>query len=130
MQMAITDSRLSGRLTGLVLFALLCGCATRLPTVPHDEGDISVRIVEGSFHRQRELQAGSPEARRFDKWLEENAGGWRGYYATAPKDGIFVSTRLGLLQFSRSMVIAVNQEGQYAKAVSEDIYSFLQGAAL
>lgn len=127
---ALTDTRLSSRLAAVVLFALLCSCATRLPTVPGEEGDIAVRIVEGSFYRERVLQADSPEAQRFTKWLDENAGGWRGYYATTPSDGIFVSTRLGLLQFTRDWVIAVNKEGQYAKTMSEDIYPLLRGKPL
>jgi hypothetical protein len=73
------------------------------------------------------LRAGTVEAQRLSKWLDDNGDGWRVYYATAPRDGIYIPTRLGNLQFSRNAVIAVRKEGQYVKQVSEDMYLLLHG---
>lgn len=116
------------RLAAAILFSLLCSCGTYLPAVPHAEGDVAIRIVEDGMYTERVLRVDSVEAQRLAKWLDDNAGGWHVYYATAPRDGIFVSTRLGGLQFTRSGVIALRREGQYAKQVSDDMYVLLRGA--
>lgn len=118
---------LMSRLLAIALFSLLCGCGAHLPVVPHADGDVSIRIVEGGAHTERVLKAGSVEARRLARWLDENAGGWHGYYATPPSDGIFISTRLGYLQFSRTGVIAMCKNGLCGKKVSEDFYALLRG---
>ena len=114
------------RFAAVTLFALLCSCSVHLPALPQAEGDVSLRIAEGSIRTERVLKAGSPEAHQFDKWLDENARGWHRYYVTTPSDGIFVSTRLGGLQFMRQSVIAVRPDGYYGKNVSEDMYVLLR----
>jgi hypothetical protein len=37
------------RLSTILLLALVGGCSTHLPVLPHTEGDVSVLVVEGMF---------------------------------------------------------------------------------